>query len=123
MPNLRPNSTNYVHTYEPNTNDLVQAMDYDPYGNPVLRIDDTTKQHTAKNRVKVSTYEVSDFGTFTNSKDTDIWDELASGTGSATHQPYLGMVKLEVGSSAGDEIVRQPIVFRDTFLVDKAKYL
>ena len=107
MPNLNPNSTNYTHSHEPNTNDLVQAMDYDPYGRPVLRIDDTTKQHTSKNRVKVSTYEVSDFGTFTNSKDTDIWDELTSGTASATHQPYLGMVKLEVGSSAGDEVLRQ----------------
>jgi len=107
MANLNPNSTNYVHTYEPNTNDVSMAMAYDPYGNPVLRIDDTTKQNTAKNRVKVSTYEVSDFGTFTNSKDTDIWDELTSGTASATHQPYLGMVKLEVGSSAGDEVLRQ----------------
>lgn len=107
MPNLNPNSTNYTHSYEPNTNDLVHAMTYDPYGYPVIRIDDTTKQHTSKNRVKVSTYEVTDFGTFTNSKDTDIWDELTTGTASATHQPYLGMVKLEVGSSAGDEVVRQ----------------
>jgi hypothetical protein len=58
MPNINPNSTNYVHSHEPNTNDLVQAMTYDPYGYPVIRIDDTTKQHTSKNRVKVSTYEI-----------------------------------------------------------------
>lgn len=107
MPNLNPNSTNYVHTHEPNTNDLVQAMDYDPYGNPVLRIDDTTKQHTSKNRVKVSTYEVTDFATYTNGKDGDIWDEVITGTASSTHDPYQGMVKLEVGSNAGDQIVRQ----------------
>ena len=48
MPNLNPNSTNYVHSHEPNTNDLVQAMTYDPYGAPVLRIDDTTKLNLDK---------------------------------------------------------------------------
>ena len=107
MPNLNPNSTNYVHTHEPNTNDLVQAMDYNPYGAPVLRIDDTTKQHTAKNRVKVSTNEITDFATYTQSKDDDIWDEEITGTASATHDVYQAMVLLEVGDTAGDEIKRQ----------------
>lgn len=107
MPNLHPNSTNYVHSYEPNTNDLSLAMAYDPYGNPVLRIDDTTKQHTSKNRVKVSTYEITDFATYTNGKDADIWDELITGTGSATYDEYQSMVLLEVGSSAGDSVIRQ----------------
>ena len=37
MPNLNPNSTNYVHSFEPNTNDLSLAMDYDGGGKPVLR--------------------------------------------------------------------------------------
>jgi len=37
MPNLNPNSTNYVHSSEPNTNDLVQAMDYNAVGQPVIR--------------------------------------------------------------------------------------
>ena len=155
MPNLNPNSTNYVHSSEPNTNDLVMAMDYnddgepvlrvktygeitvgdvtisneveikndtgnpvpvslpadvfdtDPYGASVIRIDDTTKQHTSKNRVKMSNYEVTDFATFTTGKDADIWDELTTGTASATHDEYLGMVKLEVGSDAGDSVIRQ----------------
>ena len=107
MPNLDPNSTNYRHTYEPNTNDLTMAMDYDPYGNPVLRIDDTTKQHTAKNRVKVSTNEITDFATYTQGKDDDIWDEVITGTASATHDVYQAMVSLQVGSTAGDEIKRQ----------------
>lgn len=107
MPNLRPNSTNYVHSHEPNTNDLVQAMTYDPYGAPVIRIDDTTKQHTAKNRVKVSTNEITDFATYTNGKDDDIWDEEITGTASATHDQYQAMVLLQVGDTAGDEIKRQ----------------
>lgn len=37
MPNLNPNSTNYRHSYEPNTNDLTMAMDYNNSGEPVLR--------------------------------------------------------------------------------------
>lgn len=39
MPILNPNSTNYVHTSEPNTSDLHMAMDYDADGKPVLRVD------------------------------------------------------------------------------------
>ena len=107
MPNLNPNSTNYVHTHEPNTNDLVQAMTYDPYGAPVLRIDDTTKQHTSKNRVKVSTQEITDFVSYINGKHADIFDEKIVGTASATLDVYQGMVKLEVGGNAGDSVTRQ----------------
>jgi hypothetical protein len=37
MPNLNPNSTNYIHTYEPNTNDLTMSMDYNAAGQPIIR--------------------------------------------------------------------------------------
>jgi hypothetical protein len=37
MPNLNPNSTSYVHSLEPNTNDLTMAMDYNSVGQPVIR--------------------------------------------------------------------------------------
>ena len=107
MPNLNPNSTNYTHSSEPNTNDLVQAMTYDPYGQPVLRIDDTTKQHTSKNRVKVSGHDITDFSTYTFSKNVLNWDEQSTGTGSVVHAPEYGMVKFSVGSNAGDEVIRQ----------------
>jgi len=107
MPNLNPNSTNYVHSHEPSTNDLVQAMTYDPYGQPVLRIDDTTKQHTSKNRVKVSGHDITDFSTYTFSKNELNWDEQVTGTGSVVHVPEYGMVKFEVGPNAGDEVIRQ----------------
>jgi len=36
--NLNPNSTSYFHSYEPNTNDLTMAMDYDLQGKPLLRV-------------------------------------------------------------------------------------
>ena len=107
MPNLNPNSTNYFHSYEPNTNDLTQAMDYDPYGKPVIRIDDTTKQHTSKNRVKISNYEVLFFNTFVGGDDAEIWDQKITGTASANYEQYGGWIRLDVGGTAGDRIVRQ----------------
>lgn len=38
MANLNPNSTGYVHSNEPNTNDLHCAMDYLSTGEPALRV-------------------------------------------------------------------------------------
>ena len=37
MANLNPNSTDYFHSYEPNTNDLTMAMDYNEAGEPIIR--------------------------------------------------------------------------------------
>ena len=104
----KQNTTNYIHPEESNLYDVHKALTYDPYGQPVLRIDDTTKQHTSKNRVKVSTYEVTDFATFTTGKDLDIWDEIVTGASSSSvHDEYLGMVKLTVGPNVGDKVYRQ----------------
>jgi hypothetical protein len=38
MPNLNPNSTDYFHSYEPNTGDLTMAMDYNSKGEPAIRV-------------------------------------------------------------------------------------
>ncbi len=104
---LHDNSTNYVHTYQPNTTDLTMAMDYDPYGRPIIRIDDTTVQHTSKNRVKVSPYEIASFNSYQYTKDTDVWDEALTGTASSTVNTYMGMIEMTVGGTAGDQVVRQ----------------
>ena len=78
-----------------------------PWGRAVLSVDDDTVQHTSHNRRKVSTYEITDFATFPFSKNENDFDEQITGTASSTHQPYLGMVQLSVGGSAGDQIIRQ----------------
>ena len=78
-----------------------------PWGRQVLLVDDDTVQHTSHNRRKVSTYEITDFATFPFSKNENDFDELITGTASSTHKPYLGMVELSVGSSVGDQIIRQ----------------
>ena len=107
MPNLNLNSTNYVHTYEPNTNDLSLAMAYDSYGAPVIRIDDTTKQHTSKNRVKVSNLAVTTFNSLQYTKGPEVWDEAITGTASSTLNTYYGMMEMMVNGVAGDEVIRQ----------------
>jgi hypothetical protein len=79
-----------------------------PWGKLVLTVDDDTVQHTSKNRRKVSTFDVTDFSTFTTGKDLDIWDEIVVGaSSSSTHDSYLGMVKLTVGPNVGDKVYRQ----------------
>jgi len=37
MANYNPNSTNYVHSFEPNTERLCNAMDYNASGQPIIR--------------------------------------------------------------------------------------
>ena len=109
MPNLNPNQTAYVHTYEPNTNDLTMAMDYNPAGQPVLRIDDTSLQHTSKDRAKISSYEILFFNTFQFDKETDVWDEVLTATGATSvHSNNASEMILTVdGAVAGAEVTRQ----------------
>ena len=108
MPNLNPNQTGYVHTYEPNTNDLTLAMDYNPAGQPVLRIDDTSLQHTSKDRAKISGYEIVFFNTFQFDKEIDVWDEITTTGGSAVHNRDRSEVVLTVdGAVTGSKVVRQ----------------
>jgi len=101
------NTTSYEHPQESNLLNIHKAMDYDPYGRPVLRIDDTTKQHTSKNRVKVSPFEIIGFNSFQYTKDGDLWDEETTGTASSALNTYYGMIEATVGANAGDEVVRQ----------------
>ena len=100
------NTTNYVHPNEEALHNVHHSMAYNPYGEPILRIDDTTVQHTSKNRRKVSTNQIVFFNTFQYTKDPQIWDEAATGTASAEFDSVKG-VELSVGGSAGDEVIRQ----------------
>ena len=101
------NSTNYAHPNEEALLNLHHSMDYNAYGRPVLRIDDETVQHTSKNRRKISTSRQIFFNTYQYNKDPQIWDEAVTGTASSTFSEFAGGVFLEVGNTAGDEIVRQ----------------
>jgi hypothetical protein len=101
------NTTNYLHPNESNLWELHKAMDYNSAGEPIIRVDDTTVQHTATNRRKVSTSEMLYFNTFQYGKDPSIWDESITGTAAITFDSVLGMVDMSVGSSVGDQAVQQ----------------
>ena len=77
------------------------------WGNPVLRVDDDTVQHTSKNRRKVSNYEIIDYSSFQYDKQDDVWDEFTAGTASSEFDGLKGMVKMQVGSDVGAEVIRQ----------------
>lgn len=101
------NSTNYVHPNEEHLLNLHHAMGYNPYGRPIVTVDDATVQHTSLNRRKVSTSRQTFFNTFQYNKDPLIWDEATTGTAESVFDEYAGGLFLTVGNSAGDEIVRQ----------------
>ena len=78
-----------------------------PFGNPVVTVDDDTVQHTATNRRKVSNYEITEFNTFQYTKDPLIWDEEITGTASSTLNSYEATLVMSVGTTTGDRIERQ----------------
>jgi hypothetical protein len=115
MGNKNPNSTNYVHTYEPNTNDLTLAMDYNSSGQPVLRVKTATGPGddgnlTSKGRSKVSPYETVFFNTFQYGVETDVWETDVTGTGSATHVLASSQVQLSINGDSGDKVIRQTLL-------------
>ena len=68
---------------------------------------DWRPQFTNNNRLKVSPYQTVFFNTFQYGKETDVWDESITGTASAAHNVNASNVVMQVGSTAGDKIVRQ----------------
>jgi hypothetical protein len=107
VPNINPNSTNYIHSFEPNTNDIHHALGYNYEGKPVLRITDSSGDYTSKNRIKISPFETLFFDTFQFGKETDVWDEAVTSGGSAVHDPTISGVVMQVDNTAGAQVIRQ----------------
>lgn len=109
MPNLNPNSTNYVHSYEPNTNDLTMAMQYDVLGRPILR---TTLGPTAVDafgRFRVS----SPFTLFDNSSkyfdNIDGFTNFTASGGSATKITDSSALHMTVNGTNGSLVYRESL--------------
>jgi hypothetical protein len=107
MPILNPNSTNYVHPFEPNLSDLHVAMTYDAEGQPTVRTLDAQAGYTSKNRLKISNYQTDFFNTFQYGKETDVWDESTTSGGSATWNTNTNWVDMAVDSTLGAKVIRQ----------------
>lgn len=107
MPNLNPNSTNYIHSFEPNTNDLVHAMDYNSLGEPVLRTQFNPTATDAFGRFRVADpYTLFD-STLRYGDDTRVWDTSLTGSGSITHLPNESTIAMDVTTVSGDTVIRE----------------
>lgn len=102
-----PNSTTYVHTDEPNLLSLHRGMDYDQYGQPILRTALSNIDTTSKNRLKTSTKQT----VFNNSAlydiGSDVWDYLTTSGATAAHDPNVNAVILTASSTVGSTVERQ----------------
>jgi hypothetical protein len=111
MPNLHPNSTNYTHSFEPNTNDLVHAMDYNHLGEPVIRglttLDDSAN-NTAFGRLRSANTRL--LGEFRNQYGTmgpvEIITRFEEG-GSQTVNLAETHTLINVTTTAGSRALRQ----------------
>jgi len=101
------NSTNYVHPNEQNLWEVHKAMAYNPYGRPVLTVDDDTVQHTSTNRRKVSTKELIFFNTAQYDTTGAVWDQETTGGGTVTFDELEAATVLSVDNTPGSEAVIQ----------------
>lgn len=121
MPNLHPNSTEYVHTYEPNTNDLTMAMDYSASGEPLLRVNNVggvsyndagniSASIDAFGRMRVSSpYTLFDGGL--RYRDNAFkWDQVDTGSASSTFLPNESSI-LMTTTGAGSAVRQSKQVF------------
>ena len=104
---LYPNSTNYVHSEEPNLLDLTKTMDYDAQGEPVIRVDDTRGSYTSKNRQRVSTFSTWFYSTTQFDLGLDVWDQTTANGATIVHNPLESAVKMSVTGTVGSKAVRQ----------------
>ena len=107
MPILLPNSTNYVHPWEPNLADLHHAMDYDAQGQPIIRVGDTANSHTSKNRLRTSQFSTWFFSTSQFDTGLDIWDQSTDNGATITHNPLQSAITMKTTSTIGSKAVRQ----------------
>ena len=107
MPILQPNSTNYVHPWEPNLADLHHVMQYNVLGQPILR---TTLGPTATDafgRFRVS-HPYTLFDTFHRYQDTGKSSVYTTGTNSTSTFDVNGCnIIMSVSTASGAAVYRE----------------
>lgn len=104
-----PNSTNYVHSDEPNLYDLHKAMEYDHMGQPILRTNLTDIESTSKGRLKVTQRQTIFHNTSLYDTGADIWDNHTEGGATITHNANIAAVVMTASSTVGSHAVRQSL--------------
>lgn len=117
MANYNPNSTNYTHSFEPNTEDLRKAMDYNAAGQPVIRV--TTSPTVGAGNGAVNTNTSADaFGRMRVSSPRTLFDThnryidsdqfaTKQTNGTVTYLPNESSFDLAIGTTSGDFVYRQ----------------
>jgi len=106
MPNLNPNSTNYVHSYEPNTNDLHHAMDYNALGEPIIRVALNPASADAFGRLRVAE-PFTLFDSFHRYQDNSKVSEQLTGGATSAHDPNSSSIVLTVPTTSGASAIRE----------------
>lgn len=106
MPNINPNSTNYFHSYEPNTNDLTMAMDYNALGQPILRMGLNPAASDAFGRLRVSE-PFTFFDSFHRYQDNGKISEQLTAGATSVHDPNSSSIVLTVPTTAGASAIRE----------------
>jgi hypothetical protein len=117
MGNLNANSTNYFHSYEPNTGDLTMAMDYSASGEPLIRVNNVggvsyndagniSASIDAFGRMRVSNPFTLFDGAQRYRDDEFKWNQVDTGAGTSVFQPNESTMLMSV-SGNGDSAVRQ----------------
>lgn len=106
MPILNPNSTNYVHPWEPNLADLHLVMDYDQLGQPVLRTTSKVGQVDAFGRMRISTpFTLGDYKHLYG-LDNNFLDKIFNG-GSVAFQANQACARLTTSNNTNSRVVHQ----------------
>lgn len=104
---IRQFATNYRHPTDPNILDVHRAMDYDQYGQPILRTGLSGIDHTSSNRLKVSQKQVSFYNTSLYDLGTDVWDYSTTLSATAIHDTNKQACVLTSSSTTNSEVIRQ----------------
>jgi len=117
LPN-RTNSTSYEHPQETNLLNLHKAMEYNNLGQPVLRVKtnygggssggyNDSPSIDAFGRLRVGQPHTLFDSSFRYGDDTYKWNYTTSGNATVSHLANESSMKLEVGTAAGDSIIRE----------------
>jgi len=107
MANYNPNSTNYEHSFEPNTTQLTMAMDYNSFGQPIVRtVSSGSTSLDAFGRQQVA----QPFTLFDSSmvgEDNGKFDTSTAGGASTTYNVNESSLSMTVAGTENDQAIRQ----------------
>lgn len=110
MANYNPNSTNYTHSFEPNTERLCNAMDYNSLGQPIIRTVSYSAEGSAGTDAFGRQQVAQPFTLFDSSmvgEDNGKFDTSTAGGASTTYNINESTLSMTVAGTENDQVIRQ----------------